>query len=210
MKGIFITFEGGDGAGKTTQINRLHGALEGVGISCLLTREPGGTEIAERIRDLVLLSDEPRTAITELLLIFAARAEHTREVISPALESGKWVLCDRYTDASYAYQGGGRGIPDETIAQVEAVATGGLKPDLTVLLDIGIDEGGHRINSREMDRDRFESEAIDFKRRVRDAYLRRRRAEPERIHLIDALASVESIGDRILELVRPFIPKTDQ
>ncbi len=210
MKGIFITFEGGDGAGKTTQINRLHGALEGVGISCLLTREPGGTEIAERIRDLVLLSDEPRTAITELLLIFAARAEHTREVISPALESGQWVLCDRYTDASYAYQGGGRGIPDETIAQVEAVATGGLKPDLTVLLDIGIDEGGHRINSREMDRDRFESEAIDFKRRVRDAYLRRHRAEPERIHLIDALASVESIGDRILELVRPFIPKTDQ
>ncbi len=210
MKGIFITFEGGDGAGKTTQINRLHGALEGVGISCLLTREPGGTEIAERIRDLVLLSDEPRTAITELLLIFAARAEHTREVISPALESGKWVLCDRYTDASYAYQGGGRGIPDETIAQVEAVATGGLKPDLTVLLDIGIDEGGHRINSREMDRDRFESEAIDFKRRVRDAYLRRHRAEPERIHLIDALASVESIGDRILELVQPFMPKTDQ
>ncbi len=210
MKGIFITFEGGDGAGKTTQINRLHGALEGAGISCLLTREPGGTEIAERIRDLVLLSDEPRTAITELLLIFAARAEHTREVISPALESGTWVLCDRYTDASYAYQGGGRGIPDETIAQVEAVATGGLKPDLTVLLDIGIDEGGHRINSREMDRDRFESEAIDFKRRVRDAYLRRHRAEPERIHLIDALASVESIGDRILELVRPFIPKTDQ
>jgi dTMP kinase len=210
MKGIFITFEGGDGAGKTTQINRLHGALEGAGISCLLTREPGGTEIAERIRDLVLLSDEPRTAITELLLIFAARAEHTREVISPALESGTWVLCDRYTDASYAYQGGGRGIPDETIAQVEAVATGGLKPDLTVLLDIGIDEGGHRINSREMDRDRFESEAIDFKRRVRDAYLRRHRAEPERIHLIDALASVESIGDRILELVQPFIPKTDQ
>ncbi|MEK9626438.1 MAG: dTMP kinase [Gammaproteobacteria bacterium] len=210
MKGIFITFEGGDGAGKTTQINRLHGALEGAGISCLLTREPGGTEIAERIRDLVLLSDEPRTAITELLLIFAARAEHTREVISPALESGKWVLCDRYTDASYAYQGGGRGIPDETIAQVEAVATGGLKPDLTVLLDIGIDEGGHRINSREMDRDRFESEAIDFKRRVRDAYLRRHRAEPERIHLIDALASVESIGDRILELVRPFMPKTEQ
>ncbi len=210
MKGIFITFEGGDGAGKTTQINRLHGALEGVGISCLLTREPGGTEIAERIRDLVLLSDEPRTAITELLLIFAARAEHTREVISPALASGQWVLCDRYTDASYAYQGGGRGIPDETIAQVEAVATGGLKPELTVLLDIGIDEGGHRINRREMDRDRFESEAIDFKRRVRDAYLRRHRAEPERIHLIDALASVESIGDRILELVRPFIPKTDQ
>ncbi len=210
MKGIFITFEGGDGAGKTTQIDRLHGALEGVGISCLLTREPGGTEIAERIRDLVLLSDEPRTAITELLLIFAARAEHTREVISPALASGQWVLCDRYTDASYAYQGGGRGIPDETIAQVEAVATGGLKPDLTVLLDIGIDEGGHRINSREMDRDRFESEAIDFKRRVRDAYLRRHRAEPERIHLIDALASVESIGDRILELVRPFMPKTDQ
>jgi dTMP kinase len=210
MKGIFITFEGGDGAGKTTQINRLHGALEGAGISCLLTREPGGTEIAERIRDLVLLSDEPRTAITELLLIFAARAEHTREVISPALESGTWVLCDRYTDASYAYQGGGRGIPDETIAQVEAVATGGLKPDLTVLLDIGIDEGGHRINSREMDRDRFESEAMDFKRRVRDAYLRRHRAEPERIHLIDALASVESIGDRILELVQPFIPKTDQ
>ena len=210
MKGIFITFEGGDGAGKTTQINRLHGALEGVGISCLLTREPGGTEIAERIRDLVLLSDEPRTAITELLLIFAARAEHTREVISPALESGQWVLCDRYTDASYAYQGGGRGIPDETIAQVEAVATGGLKPDLTVLLDIGIDEGGHRISSREMDRDRFESEAIDFKRRVRDAYLRRQRAEPERIHLIDALASIESIGDRILELVRPFMPKSSQ
>ena len=210
MKGIFITFEGGDGAGKTTQINRLHGALEGAGISCLLTREPGGTQIAERIRDLVLLSDEPRTAITELLLIFAARAEHTREVICPALESGQWVLCDRYTDASYAYQGGGRGIPDETIAQVEAVATGGLKPDLTVLLDIGIDEGGHRISSREMDRDRFESEAIDFKRRVRDAYLRRHRTEPERIHLIDALASVESIGDRILELVQPFMPKTDQ
>jgi len=210
MKGIFITFEGGDGAGKTTQINRLHGALEGAGISCLLTREPGGTQIAERIRDLVLLSDEPRTAITELLLIFAARAEHTREVICPALESGQWVLCDRYSDASYAYQGGGRGIPDETIAQVEAVATGGLKPDLTVLLDIGIDEGGHRISSREMDRDRFESEAIDFKRRVRDAYLRRQRAEPERIHLIDALASVESIGDRILELVRPFMPKSGQ
>ncbi|NDA14903.1 MAG: dTMP kinase [Gammaproteobacteria bacterium] len=208
LKGRFITFEGSDGAGKTTQINQLHARLKEAGVACYLTREPGGTAIAERIRDLVLLNNDPRTAITELLLIFAARAEHTSEVILPSLKSGQWVLCDRYTDASYAYQGGGSGVPEELIAKVESVATGGLKPDLTILLDIETEEGALRLDGRASSPDRFEAEAADFKRRVREAYLKRQANEPNRIHRINALGTVESIGGRIFELVKPLLAES--
>ena len=142
MRGKFITFEGGDGAGKTTQIGLLAETLERAGKTPIVTREPGGTALAEEIRDWVLHHSSTVDPETEVLLMFAARSHHTSEIIEPALESGRWVLCDRYADASYAYQGGGRGVPSRVIASLEAIATRGLKPDLTLLLDLAVDAAG--------------------------------------------------------------------
>ena len=202
MRGRFITFEGGDGAGKTTQIELLAEALTRAGQTPLVTREPGGTKLAEEIRDWVLHHASSMDATTEVLLMFAARSHHTKEVIEPALASGRWVLCDRYTDASYAYQGGGRGLPDSLIASLEKIATGGLKPDLTLLLDLGIDAGIRRTGGRGTSQDRFESEESAFKERVRAAYHHIAATDVGRVVNLDASQAVDDLSSNIKLLVR--------
>lgn len=202
MRGRFVTFEGGDGAGKTTQIELLAEALTRAGQTPLVTREPGGTKLAEEIRDWVLHHASSMDATTEVLLMFAARSHHTKEVIEPALASGRWVLCDRYTDASYAYQGGGRGLPDSLIASLEKIATGGLKPDLTILLDLAIDAGIRRTGGRGTSQDRFESEESAFKERVRAAYHHIAATDVGRVVNLDASQAVDDLSSNIKLLVR--------
>lgn len=197
MKPYFITLEGVEGAGKSTQMKRVRRWLEKRGHDVVETREPGGTPLAEMIRDVVLHGDHPEMSPhTELLLIFAARAQHVEELINPALASGKTVLCDRFTDASYAYQGGGRGIPEEEIAILEALAQGDLRPDLTVLLDIPAREGLRRADGRGSE-DRFETESLAFLERARQAYLSRAAAEPGRFVIVNAANEVEAVWQQI-------------
>ncbi len=192
-RGKLITLEGGEGAGKSTLMAGLLAHLERAGIEVLQTREPGGTALGEAVRMLVL-DPALRTIVpqTEALLMFAARAQLVREVLRPALAAGRWVLCDRYTDASYAYQGGGRGLDSVLIAQLEAIATEGLQPDLTLLLDLPVAHGRERTHVRG-DADRIEREDDDFFERVRDAYLARAAAEPERFHILDASRPVDDV-----------------
>lgn len=187
MAGLFITLEGGEGAGKSTLIQGLRQWLASEhGTEPMLTREPGGTRLGEAIRTLVLDAGQDQvSAEAELLLMFAARAQHVREVLEPALAAGRVVLCDRFTDASYAYQGGGRGQPLERIAALEAWAVAGLQPDLTLLLDLPPALGHRRIAGRG-DHDRIENEQQAFFERVRAAYRARAEACPGRFHLIDA------------------------
>jgi len=185
--GRFITFEGIEGVGKSTQIERLRAALEAEGREVLATREPGGTPLAERIREVVLHErGEPVPAMAELMLMFAARAVHTENRIRPALARGAWVLCDRYSDATYAYQGGGRGIAEAEIAPLAALAQRGLRPDLTILLDAPVGLALARARSRRGTADRIEAETSAFFERVRASYLARAAAEPGRIRVIDA------------------------
>ena len=210
MTGKFISFEGGDGAGKSTQLFLLSEDLEARGRRVVLTREPGGTRLSEQIRSWVLHESDALCKPAELLLIFAARAQHISEVIKPALLRGDWVLCDRFTDASYAYQGGGRGLPAELIRQVEAVSTECMQPDLTLLLDLPVIEGIERSVNRGQGGDRFEEQDIEFKRRVRQAYLNRQSNEPDRIRIINATRSIESVHTQILDLISKLIdPKDD-
>jgi len=185
-RGKFISLEGGEGAGKSTLLAGLREHLMTKGIDLRLTREPGGTPLGEAVRTMVL-SPEHRDvcAESELLLMFAARAQLVREVIEPALAAGQWVLCDRYVDASYAYQGGGRGQPVERIAELERWACAGLKPELTLLLDLPVATGRARAAGRG-EADRIEVEADAFFERVRAAYRERAAAEPERFRVIDA------------------------
>ncbi|MCP4952866.1 MAG: dTMP kinase [Proteobacteria bacterium] len=197
QRGKFISFEGGDGVGKTTQINLACQHVKKLGHTPVVTREPGGTMLSEQIRDLVLKSSAGITPITEVLMMFAARAQHTSEVIEPDLAAGKWVLCDRFTDASYAYQGGGRGLPDELIEVLAEIATNGLEPDLTLLLDLDVEEGVRRSHLRDSPLDRFESEAIEFKNRIRAAYLKRQNHNSTRIFLVDAAQSIQEIQSEI-------------
>ncbi|WP_262072111.1 dTMP kinase [Stenotrophomonas sp. Marseille-Q5258] len=185
-----ISLEGGEGAGKTTAINALRDALHARGHEVLLTREPGGTPLAERIRALVLTPDaeiaaEPLSAEAELLLVFAARAQHVREVIQPALQRGGYVISDRFTDSSYAYQGGGRGLDAAWIADLERRAVG-LLPGLTLLLDVDVAVGRARANGRDLWPDRIESEQDDFFQRVRAVFRQRASHDPARFRLIDA------------------------
>ena len=201
MRGKFLSFEGGDGAGKSTQIALLSEALKRSGITRVVTREPGGTPLAEDIRQWVLHETVAINATTEALLIFAARAQHTAEVIEPALEAGKWVLCDRYTDASYAYQGGGRGVPFEVIESLEAIATGGLKPDLTFFLELSVEEGVRRTGGRNSVQDRFEAQENEFKKRVRSAYQRIAAKDPHRVETLDGGKSKEDLCAEIRTLV---------
>ncbi|MER3547410.1 MAG: dTMP kinase [Rhodanobacteraceae bacterium] len=192
-RGKLITLEGGEGAGKSTLLAGLRAHLERAGLDPLQTREPGGTALGESIRTLVL--DAARSGISaqsESLLMFAARAQLVREVLQPALRAGRWVLCDRYTDASYAYQGGGRGLDSKLIAQLEAIATEGLKPDLTLLLDLPVAHGRERTHGRG-DVDRIEREDDGFFERVRHAYLARAAAEPQRFHVLDASRSADEV-----------------
>jgi dTMP kinase len=185
-RGRFITLEGGEGAGKSTLLAGLRAHLESRGVDLLLTREPGGTALGEAVRAIVL--DPARhdlCAESELLLMFASRAQLVRETIAPALAAGRWVLCDRYVDASYAYQGGGRGQPAGRIAALEQWACAGLTPDLTLLLDLPVAAGRARAAGRG-EADRIEVEADGFFERVRAAYRARAAAEPRRFRMIDA------------------------
>lgn len=201
MSGLFITLEGPEGAGKSTNRDYLAERLRAAGCDLLLTREPGGTPLAERIRELLLApSAEPMAADTELLLVFAARAQHLAQVIRPALAAGKVVLCDRFTDATYAYQGGGRGLAAERIAALEQFVQGELRPDLTLVFDLPVEVGLARAAARGR-LDRFEQEAQDFFEAVRQTYLARARLAPQRYRLLDAaqpLAAVQAQLDRLL------------
>lgn len=186
MRGRFITLEGGEGAGKSTLLAGLREHFQRAGIDALFTREPGGTPAGEAIRALVLdPAHRGIAAETELLLMFAARAQLVRELLRPALDAGRWVLSDRFTDASYAYQGGGRGIDVARIAELERIATGGLQPDLTLLLDLPVAAGRVRATQRGA-ADRIEAERDDFFERVRAVYRARAQAEPARFRVIDA------------------------
>ena len=186
LSGRFITLEGTEGAGKSTNLAFMRDYLEAKGVSALVTREPGGTAFAEEIRELVLSPrEEAVDALAETLLIFAARAQHLQRVVRPAIVEGRWVLCDRFTDATYAYQGNGRGLPNEQIAILEGLVQGGLKPDLTIYLDLPVELGLERIKGR-VEPDRFEQERQAFFERVRKGYLEIANAESERVKVVDA------------------------
>ncbi|WP_285962194.1 dTMP kinase [Pseudomonas tohonis] len=202
MSGLFITLEGPEGAGKSTNRDFLAERLRGHGIDVLLTREPGGTPLAERIRELLLApSDEAMAVDTELLLMFAARAQHISGVIRPALARGQVVLCDRFTDATYAYQGGGRGLPVERIALLEDFVQGELRPDLTLVFDLPVDVGLSRAAARGR-LDRFEQEDRSFFEAVRQTYLQRAAAAPERYRVLDAAAPLADV-QQTLEALLP-------
>lgn len=189
----FITLEGGEGAGKSTSIAFIRDYFAARGLSLVVTREPGGTPLAEQIRELLLQKREEKVAPdAELLLMFAARAQHVAGLIAPALARGDWVLCDRFTDATYAYQGGGRGQPLLRIAGLEAMVQGDLKPGLTLLLDIPVAQGMARAEAR-AEKDRFESEQQEFFERVRAVYRERAAAEPGRFRVIDASRPIPEV-----------------
>lgn len=197
-RGLFITIEGGEGVGKSTNLAFLECYLANNGIDVVITREPGGTPLGEQIRELLLqIRQERVSATTELLLIFAARAQHIREIIEPALAAGKWVLCDRFTDATYAYQCGGRGVAREAVSLLETLVQGELRPDFTVLLDVSVATGIARAKIRG-DLDRFEQETFDFFERVRSCYLQLAKQNSERYRLIDAGTSLQNVQQKLL------------
>lgn len=201
MTGLFITLEGPEGAGKSTNREYLAQRLREHGLDVVLTREPGGTPLAERIRELLLTpADEPMNSDTELLLVFAARAQHLAQVIHPALARGAVVLCDRFTDATYAYQGGGRGLSVQRIEQLEHFVQGDKRPDLTLIFDLPVEVGLSRAAARGR-LDRFEQEGLDFFEAVRSAYLNRAGQNPQRYRVVDAgqsLAAVQQDLDALL------------
>jgi dTMP kinase len=203
-RGRFISLEGGEGAGKSTLLAGLREAIGTRGIDLLQTREPGGTALGEAVRTLVLDPAQPSiTAEAELLLMFASRAQLVREVIAPALAAGRWVLCDRFVDASYAYQGGGRGQPVERIAELERWACAGLKPDITLLLDLPVATGRARAAGRGA-ADRIEVEEDGFFERARAVYRARAAAEPQRFQLIDASRSPQDVLHLALDAIAPL------
>lgn len=206
MKGKLITLEGGEGAGKSTVLAAVRAQLAGNGIDVLVTREPGGTAVGEAIRGVLL--DPQRhgglCAETELLLMFASRAQLVREVVQPALAAGRWVLSDRFTDASFAYQGGGRGQPVERIAELERWAAAGLKPDLTLLLDLPVDAGLARARARGP-ADRMEMENVEFFERVRSAYRARAEVEPERFRVVDSGQPLARVLAQVEHAIASFL-----
>jgi len=210
-RGRFLTLEGIEGVGKTTQVKRLSAALADRGIEHIVTREPGGTPLAEDIRQLVLrANDEPMPPMAELLLMFAARAVHVANHIEPNLQAGRWVVCDRFTDATYAYQGGGRALPIEPIAQLEDMVQGTFRPDLTLLLDAPVPQALQRARQRNIGlaQDRFEAERAEFFERVAALYRARAAAEPRRIAVIDAAQTADAVTEQILAELqgRAWIP----
>lgn len=211
-RGKLITIEGGEGVGKSTQIAALRDYLSTRGLSVVVTREPGGTPRAERIRELLLeRSAEPMPPTCELLLMFAARATHLANVIEPALARGEWVVCDRFTDATYAYQGGGRGMDVQHIATLEQLVQGSLQPDLTLLLDAPLDVSAARAQERNAVSgaiDRFEREQRDFFERVRSGYLQRARAEPDRFAVIDASGARDTVAAAIRKTLDAFLGRS--
>ncbi|MFQ6575613.1 dTMP kinase [Pseudomonas sp. UM16] len=207
MSGLFITLEGPEGAGKSTNREYLAEHLRAQGMDVVLTREPGGTPLAERIRELLLApSDEPMDADTELLLVFAARAQHLAQVIRPALARGAVVLCDRFTDATYAYQGGGRGLCVERIATLEQFVQGTLRPDLTLVFDLPVEIGLSRAAARGR-LDRFEQEGKAFFEAVRQAYLARAKAAPQQYLLIDAAQSLPQVQQALDALLPQIVER---
>jgi dTMP kinase len=206
-RGKFITFEGGEGAGKSTLARSLAERLRARGLEVVVTREPGGTPLAERLRELLLHSQGERfDPVAETLLMFAGRALHLQNLILPALQRGAWVLCDRFTDASFAYQGGGRGVSLALLESLASAVHGERWPDCTLLLDLPVPAGLARARARGADPDRFEREGPEFFARVREAYRVRARQAPERIRVIDATPSAEMVLDDVLEVLAPWIP----
>lgn len=213
MPGTFITFEGIDGSGKSTQLKLLNSFLRAHGCEAVVTREPGGTTLGLRLREALLDAMEEVDPLTELLVFAADRAQHVRRKLVPALESGAVVISDRYADATVAYQGAGRGFPPELISQIVQLATSGLKPDLTLLFDVSIEESTNRTTRRSTSknaaargaRDRLDIEAAEFHARVRDAYLAIAEAEPQRVKVIDTSGPVESTHEQVKQIIVPFL-----
>ena len=202
--GRFITVEGGEGAGKSTNLERMVAFLEARGLVVEFTREPGGTPLAEEIREgLLAPRSEALAPLAELLLVFAARAQHLSERIEPALTAGRWVVCDRFTDASFAYQGGGRELGPDAVAQLARLVHPQRRPDLTVYLDLPPDQGLARARHRG-EPDRIERESVRFFERVRAVYLDRAAAEPERFAVVDASRPLEAVGRDVLEVLGRF------
>ena len=209
-RGRFITFEGGEGCGKSTQVRRLKSELEKLGIRVLLTREPGGTALAEKIRTLLKdESEDPPCDRAELLLFLAARAQLTEKVIAPALASGVWVISDRFSDSTVAYQGYGRGLPLPLIRTANDFACGEIRPDMTVLLDVDPATAEARMRRREEDTatsaDRIELAGDDFHRRLREGFDEIARSEPDRVKRVDAGGTPEEVQERIWKLLTPFL-----
>jgi dTMP kinase len=203
--GLFITLEGGEGVGKSTNLQFIQQWLSQHQIPVTVTREPGGTAVAEKIRSVLLeRQDEAISEQAELLLMFAARAQHLQNLIKPALQQGQWVLCDRFTDATYAYQGGGRHMDMQTIAWLEQMVQGDLRPDLTLLLDAPIELGMQRAQKRGA-LDRFEVEQIDFFKRVQQTYLQRAAEHPHRYQIIDASLPLEQVQAQISAVLERLI-----
>lgn len=204
-RGQFITVEGTEGVGKSTNMDFIESWLKRAGKELVITREPGGTELGEKLRAVLLDAKEQSMCDdTELLLMFAARAQHLNEVIQPALDAGKWVLCDRFTDSTYAYQGGGRGIELSRIAQLETWVQGDRRPDMTLILDLPIDVGLERAGKRSAP-DRFELEKHDFFNKVRDTYLSRAATNPERYQVIDASPSISDVQQSIQTVLKKMV-----
>jgi dTMP kinase len=204
-RGLFITVEGGEGVGKSTNMAYLEAQLRDSGVDLLVTREPGGTRLGENLREVLLqVRDEPVSAMAELLLIFAARAQHLEERIVPALAAGQWVLCDRFTDATYAYQSGGRGIDAAEVRALEAQVQGDLHPDCTLLLDAPVTVGMTRARGRG-ELDRFEREEVDFFERVRSTYLQLAEEGGGRYRVIDASQPLEAVQAQLLKVCRELL-----
>lgn len=202
--GKFITLEGIEGVGKTSNLQFIQSLLESAGHSCVVTREPGGTNLGEALRGLLLShSDDNMSADAELLMMFAARAEHLNKVIRPALDNGQTVLCDRFTEATYAYQGGGRQLSIDKIKDLEQWVQEDLRPDLTIILDAPVEVGRERAGKRSAP-DRIETEKDDFFQRVRDAYIDLAKNHPERICLIDASVELDNVQQQICEKLKAF------
>lgn len=195
--GLFLSLEGLEGVGKSTNLEFIKRWLVDKGIEVVVTREPGGTPLAEEVRALLLANRaEQMDPLAELLLVFAARAQHLRKVIQPAMRAGRWVLCDRFTDATFAYQGFGRQLPHDQVAQLEQLVQQGLQPNLTIFLDLDVDTGLARVKGRGGS-DRFERESHEFFERVRSGYRQRIKEQPERFAVIDASAPLSEVQARI-------------
>jgi dTMP kinase len=213
VKGRFITVEGGEGVGKTTQLAVIQEVLVASGLECVMTREPGGTPRAERIRELLLTpTEEPMPPTCELLLMFAARSTHLENVIKPALDRGAWVVSDRFTDATYAYQGAARGMSQADIALLEQLVQRSLRPDLTLLLDAPVEVALERARQRNRGQqtDRFELERASFFDRVRAGYLARVAEEPQRFRIVDASLPLEQVSEALRSKLAAYIAETKQ
>lgn len=203
MKGPFITIEGVDGAGKSSHIPTVVEQLRAAGFEVVSSREPGGTPLGEELREMILR--KPMDLSTEVFLAFASRSEHLASVIRPGLEDGKAVVSDRFTDSTYAYQGGGRGFPRKAIMGLETMVHGDLQPDLTLLFDLPVEESLRRLGKTGKDPDKFEIQSADFFRNVRQAYLERQALAPDRVRVIDASQTIEQVAESVKKVVSEFI-----